>query len=203
MFTARKSGGEHFSLLPEAHATLNNVLSTSVVYMRMYIGLCVMCIRKYECMHCIILYFVATFKRPFGPLLLNKMKWNKLCRLISAKCWLILTVLYIFFPFFFVSFLATVFWRWNKVICKSAVSLTRLPWEQCKHDSVWLMASQCDSSTHVNHSLLRPPVSGRSFPVDGSLFYYYITCYLFVCLFVCLFIYFTMHVSCRIQCKFM
>ena len=37
----------------------------------MYI--CVMCIRKYECMHCIILYFVATCKRPFGPLLLNKM----------------------------------------------------------------------------------------------------------------------------------
>ena len=34
---------------------------------------------------------------------------NYLCRLISAKCWLILTVLYIFFPFFFVSFLATVF----------------------------------------------------------------------------------------------
>ena len=33
-----------------------------------------MCIRKYECMHCIILYFVATCKRPFGPLLLNKMK---------------------------------------------------------------------------------------------------------------------------------
>jgi len=38
----------------------------------MYI--CVTCIRKYECMHCIILYFVATCKRPFGPLLLNKMK---------------------------------------------------------------------------------------------------------------------------------
>jgi len=31
-----------------------------------------MCIRKYECMHCIILSFVATCKRPFGPLLLNK-----------------------------------------------------------------------------------------------------------------------------------
>jgi len=43
----------------------------------MYI--CVMCIRKYECMHCIILYFVATCKRPFGPLLLNKMKWNVSC----------------------------------------------------------------------------------------------------------------------------
>jgi len=27
--------------------------------------ICVMCIRKYECMHCIILYFVATCKRPF------------------------------------------------------------------------------------------------------------------------------------------
>ena len=34
---------------------------------------------------------------------------NYLCRLISAKCCLILTVLYIFFLFFFVSFLATVF----------------------------------------------------------------------------------------------
>jgi len=31
-------------------------------------------VRKYECMHCIILYFVATCKRPFGPLLMNKMK---------------------------------------------------------------------------------------------------------------------------------
>jgi len=55
----------------------NNVVSTYVaitcVYANMYI-ICVMCIRKYECMHCIILYFVATCKRPFGPLLLNKMK---------------------------------------------------------------------------------------------------------------------------------
>ena len=34
---------------------------------------------------------------------------NYLCRLISAKCWLNLTVLYIFFLFFFVSFFATVF----------------------------------------------------------------------------------------------
>ena len=55
---------------------MNNVLSTSVaitcVYAYMYIS--VMCIRKYECMHCIILYFVATCDRHFGPLLLNKME---------------------------------------------------------------------------------------------------------------------------------
>ena len=57
--------------------TLNNVLSTSVaitcVYAYMYI-ICVMCICKYECMYCIILYFVVTCKRPFGLLLLNKVK---------------------------------------------------------------------------------------------------------------------------------
>ena len=56
---------------------VNNVFSTCVaitcVYANMY-SICVMCTRKYECMHCIILYFVATCKRPFGPLLLNKMK---------------------------------------------------------------------------------------------------------------------------------
>ena len=34
---------------------------------------------------------------------------NYLCRLISAKCWFILTVLHIFFLIFFVSLLATVF----------------------------------------------------------------------------------------------
>ena len=49
----------------------------------MYI--CVMCIRKY--MHCIILYFAATCKRPFGPLLLNKMKLSKATRrtILSLK----------------------------------------------------------------------------------------------------------------------
>jgi len=58
---------------------------------------------------------------------------NYLCRLISAKCWLILTVLYIFFLFLFVSFLATVFWRWNKVICNNlglvSVSFSRRKWQ--------------------------------------------------------------------------
>ena len=50
----------------------------------MYI--CVMCIRKYECMHCIILYFVATCKRPFGTLLLNKMN----CQILRAPCTVVL-----------------------------------------------------------------------------------------------------------------
>jgi len=36
-------------------------------------------------MHCIILYFVATCKRPFGPLLLNKIKIKiKYLLLVSA-----------------------------------------------------------------------------------------------------------------------
>ena len=54
--------------------------------MHICIIMCVMCICKYECIHCIHIdiarapfYFVATCKRPCGSLLLNKMNENE-CR---------------------------------------------------------------------------------------------------------------------------
>ena len=39
-----------------------------------YVYVCDVYMQVCGCVHCIILYFVATCKRPFGPLLLNKMK---------------------------------------------------------------------------------------------------------------------------------
>jgi len=62
---------------------LGSVFNDYVVFYR-DVYMSVMCICKYECMHCIIIfYFVATCKGPFGPLLLNKM--NEYCRTGSRE----------------------------------------------------------------------------------------------------------------------